>query len=420
MVHIKSFKALRPVEKYVRDVAALPYDVYDEDEARREAASHPMSFLRIDRPETAFPEGCDMYAKEVYDKAAELLSEDIKKGIYIREEEPCLYLYALTMNGRTQTGLATCVSVDDYLNGNVKKHENTVREKEEDRVRHITALNAQTGPIFLTYRKNDRLKDIFSNERKKKPLYSFISEDGIEHELWRISDAETIGEITGIFSEEISSAYIADGHHRAASAVRASLKRREAEGPTGETDTSAEYNYFLSVLFPDDELKILDYNRVVRDKGGLSDKEILAGLSESFEISESCPELWRPEKKGDIGMYLSDSGKYYRLSIKGCEYEKRSADPVARLDASLLQELVLSRIFTINDPRTDKRVEFVGGIKGDKILKEKADLYGGVAFLMYPTSISELMDVADAGLLMPPKSTWFEPKLRSGLLIHEF
>ena len=202
--------------------------------------------------------------------------------------------------------------------------------------------------------------------------------------------------------------------------MRASLKRREAEGSAGETDTSAEYNYFLSVLFPDDELKILDYNRVVRDKGGLSDKEILAGLSESFEMSESCPELWRPEKKGDIGMYLSDSGKYYRLSIKGCEYEKRSADPVARLDASLLQELVLSRIFTINDPRTDKRVEFVGGIKGDKILKEKADLYGGVAFLMYPTSISELMDVADAGLLMPPKSTWFEPKLRSGLLIHEF
>lgn len=417
MVHIKAFRALRPAPEYAKAVAALPYDVYDEGEARRAVEGKPMSFLRIDRPETAFPEGYDMYAPEVYEKGALLLSEDIKKGVYVREDSPSLYLYSLTMNGRTQTGLAACVSVDDYLNGAVKKHENTVREKEEDRVRHITALSAQTGPIFLAYRKNDRLSEIFRSVMEEESLYSFESEDGVRHELWRIKDEALIRETEDIFANKVEAAYIADGHHRAASAVRASLKRREEDKGAFP---DAEYNFFLSVIFPDDELKILDYNRVVRDVSGLCAEDIRRRISEHFEIREVSDKEWRPRKKGEVGMYISENSSFYMLELSKEESLKRKEDPVESLDASVLQELVLSQVFSIEDPRTDKRIEFVGGIRGDRILKEKADSCKGVAFLMYPTSIEELMKVADAGLLMPPKSTWFEPKLRSGLLIHEF
>lgn len=417
MVHIKSFKALRPDENRAYETAALPYDVFDEDEARREVERSPKSFLRIDRPETAFPEGCDMYAPEVYEKAKEILDEDIKEGIYKREKKDCFYVYSLTMDGRRQTGLAACVSIDDYICGAVKKHENTVREKEEDRVRHISALEAQTGPIFLLCKKNERLSEILKDRALQERLYSFVSDDGIGHELYRISDESLIREITEIFERDIPAVYIADGHHRAASAVRASLKKRAEEKTR---DPGAEYNFFLSVIFPDDELKIFDYNRVVKDTGGLKTEDILSRLEGSFDIRETDESRRRPEKKGEIGMYLSDTGRYFILSLKPEEAARRAADPVESLDVAVLQDLVLSELFSITDPRGDKRVEFVGGIRGEDILKEKADSSGGAAFLMYPTSVDELMRVADAGLLMPPKSTWFEPKLRSGLLIHEF
>ena len=432
MAVIRAFQAVRPAEDKAHEVAALPYDVYSREEAAEFVKGRPHSFLNIDRPETAFPKTQDMYADEVYAHARDTYEAWKREGIFVKEDTPCFYLYELTMNGRSQTGLVALSSVDDYLNGVCKKHENTVEEKERDRIRHVDTLSAQTGPIFLSYHEDKTVDEVTARVKKEAPLYDFTSEDGIRHRVWRISDAKEIRMLTDAFAK-LGCTYIADGHHRAASAVKVALKRRAADpGYTGEE----EYNYFLSVLFPDSELHIYDYNRVVKDLNGWTVPEFLGKLSEVFrgeEIpkNEADPDFWRPQKKGDVGMYLD--GTYYMLHLKPGYVKERVNDPVLSLDVAALQDLVLSPILGIGDPRTDKRIAFVGGIRGLSELVKDADRYTAehaaegeakkspaVSFAMYPTSMQELFRVADAGLLMPPKSTWFEPKLRSGLFIHGF
>ncbi|HIU87313.1 MAG TPA: DUF1015 domain-containing protein [Candidatus Avilachnospira avistercoris] len=438
MADIRPFRAVRPREDKAALVAALPYDVYSRKEAADFVKSRPLSFLNIDRPETAFPPTQDMYAKEVYDHAAELYEAWKKEGVFIRDEESSYYIYELRMGERTQTGIAALSSVDDYLNGVCRKHENTVEAKEQDRIRHVDRLSAQTGPIFLSYHDDRRIDELVSEAKKESPLYDVISEDGISHRLWKISDAERVEKLRGYFSE-LSCTYIADGHHRAASAVKVALKRREEAKERGEETVGFhEYDGFLSVLFPDTELRIYDYNRVVSSLNGLSESEFLKRIGESFDIEkmgtaraletseEQLSELMRPKEKYEIGLYIG--GSIYKLRLRDELRGPIASDPRRRLDVSVLQELVLSPILSIEDPRTDKRISFVGGIRGlsellrlvDDIDEEKKGADMGAAFAMYPTSMEELFAVADAGLLMPPKSTWFEPKLRSGFLIHEF
>ncbi len=411
MAVIKPFRAVRPDKKLVSKVAALPYDVYNRTEAREAAKKEPLSFLNIDRPETQFPEDYDMYATAVYEKAAAMLKEQKEQGIYVQEETSCFYLYELTMEGRSQTGLAACASIDDYLNQVIKKHENTREEKELDRIRHVDTCSTQTGPIFLAYRKNEAVEAIVAIEKAKTPVYDFISEDGIGHRVWVISDKNVIEALTGEF-EKLSQIYIADGHHRAASAVKVGLNRREAAGQyTGEE----EFNYFLSVLFPENELKILPYYRVVKDLNGHSDHEFLDKISERFLV-EPSDEPVGPEKKGEFGMFFRE--QWYRLTAK-TEFLETS-DPVKALDVSVLQENLLAPVLGIGEPRTDKRIDFVGGIRGLGELERRTRTDMTIAFSTCPTSIQELFAVADAGRLMPPKSTWFEPKLRSGIFLHEF
>ena len=413
MAEIRAFRALRPAEGRAEVVAALPYDVYNRTEAREETRRHPYSFLNIDRPETQFPEDQDMYAPEVYRRADWLLREWTARGIFVRDENPCLYIYAQTMDGRTQTGLVACSSVDDYLNDVIKKHENTLAEKEQDRIRHIDRCSAHTGPIFLAYR-DDRVVDmIVEREKKNKPLYDFVSEDGIRHTVWRITDPLSLQALQFAFTQ-IPNTYIADGHHRAASAVRVAGLRRLSYP---DYDGTEEFNGFLSVLFPASQLRIYDYNRVVKDLNGYSEEAFLAKVSEKFDLQKVSErgDPFRPQEKGEFGMYLE--GSWYRLTAKP---QIRTEDPVDGLDVSILQNHLLSPILGIGDPKTDKRIGFVGGIRGLSELEKRADTDMKAAFSMFPTSMEELFRVADAGKLMPPKSTWFEPKLRSGLLIHEF
>ena len=411
MATIRPFAALRPADGMAEKIAALPYDVYNRKEAKEAVKDAPHSFLRIDRAETTLPDEVDTYDERVYRRAKELLAKQVEKGEYITENKPCFYLYELVMNGRSQTGVVGCASIDDYCSNVIKKHENTRADKEEDRIRHVDTLSAQTGPIFLAYRDREDLQALIKKGKEDKPLYDFTAEDGITHRVYRIADAGTQKEIARIF-KEMDSLYIADGHHRAASAVKVGLKRR-AEHPdyTGEE----EFNYFLSVVFPDSELMIMDYNRVVKDLNGLTPEAFLSAIEKCFTVEEKGLEPVKPAKKGEVGMYLD--GKGYLLTVKE---EFQSDDPVKGLDVSLLQDYLLSPILGIGDPKTDKRIDFVGGIRGLKELKKRTESDCRVAFSMYPTSIGELFSVADAGLLMPPKSTWFEPKLRSGLFIHTF
>ena len=411
MATIRPFAALRPADGMAEKIAALPYDVYNRKEAKEAVKDAPHSFLRIDRAETTLPDEVDTYDERVYRRAKELLAKQVEKGEYITEDKPCFYLYELVMNGRSQTGVVGCASIDDYCSNVIKKHENTRADKEEDRIRHVDTLSAQTGPIFLAYRDREDLQALIKKGKEDKPLYDFTAEDGITHRVYRIADAGTQKEIARIF-KEMDSLYIADGHHRAASAVKVGLKRR-AEHPdyTGEE----EFNYFLSVVFPDSELMIMDYNRVVKDLNGLTPEAFLSAIEKCFTVEEKGLEPVKPAEKGEVGMYLD--GKGYLLTVKE---EFQSDDPVKGLDVSLLQDYLLSPILGIGDPKTDKRIDFVGGIRGLKELKKRTESDCRLAFSMYPTSIGELFSVADAGLLMPPKSTWFEPKLRSGLFIHTF
>lgn len=465
MAEIRAFRAVRPAAAYAREIAALPYDVYDEAEARRAVAGKPLSFLCIDRAETQMPEGTDPYSPAVYKKAAELFQKEEQDGYFEQEKADCYYVYSLCMDGRVQTGLVACTAVSDYLNGICKKHENTVVKKEQDRIRHVEALKAQTGPIFLAYHADTEISAWMKEAMQASPLYDFTADDGVRHTVWRISDADRIREITERFAQQVLFTYIADGHHRAASAVKAALRMREkdaaqeraaagekvsaqeAAAARGKDEAAAEpaaeraarktkqllapsheYDYFLSVLFPDDELEIMDYNRVVKDLNGLSADAFLERASEQFEVRRLRADELReedgiprekPQEKGVLHVYLAKTHAWYEFRLRAAEQKKRENDPVQRLDVSALQELLLTPVLGIGDPRTDERIEFVGGIRGIKILREKADACGGAAFSLHPTSIEELMAVADAGRLMPPKSTWFEPKLRSGLFIHK-
>ena len=422
---IKPFAAVRPTASVADQVAALPYDVYDRVEAVAAVNGEPLSFLNIDRPETQFSADVDMYAPEVYAKARELFDARRADGTFVTEPAPCFYLYELTMNECSQTGVVACCAIDDYLENVIKKHENTLEKKELDRIRHIDALDAQTGPIFLTYRDSDAIDILVAAVKKTAPLYDFAGEDGVTHRVWRMAAAseetacsQAYAGLVAAFAK-VPCAYIADGHHRAASAVKVGLARREANPGYDGTE---EFNYFMSVLFPASQLSILAYNRVVRDLNGLTKDEFLnalAGENGPFEIIHKQESQLEPIDKGAVGMYLDR--EWYGLGVKP-EFE--SSDPVEGLDVSILQEKVLAPILGIGDPRTDGRIEFVGGIRGLRELERKVnriDARGdgpAVAFAMFPTSIDELLDVADAGRLMPPKSTWFEPKLRSGLFAH--
>ena len=409
MADIRPFRAIRPADGLADKIAALPYDVFNRQEAKEYVKERPYSFLNIDRAETQFPDDVDTYADCVYEKAAKMLNGFVEEGAMVWEERPCFYIYELTMDGRKQTGLTGCASIDDYLNNKIKKHENTRADKEVDRIRHVDTCNAQTGPIFLAYRKNEMLQELIGEEKKKPALYDFVSEDGIGHRVWKICESDKIDTIQELFSK-MDSIYIADGHHRCASAVKVGLKRREENpGYTGEE----EFNFFLSVLFADEELMIMDYNRVVKDLNGNTTEEFLQKLGESFEISSPQKEQIKPVQKGQIGMYLEEN--WYLLEAKS---QIQSLDPVKNLDVSLLQDYCLAPILNIEDPKTDKRIDFVGGIRGLSELERRVHADMKVAFAMYPTSIQELFQVADANMLMPPKSTWFEPKLRSGLFIH--
>lgn len=411
MAEIRPFVCVRPAEELASRVAALPYDVYNRQEAKEEVQREPLSFLKIDRAETNFDDSVDTYAPEVYQKAKELLQKDKQEGVYITDEDRSYYIYQLVMDGRPQTGLVACSSVDDYMNHVIKKHENTREDKEIDRITHVDTCSAQTGPIFLAYRSDKGIHDIVASYvENETPIYDFTAVDGIAHRVWKIAKKEDVDAIYKAF-QNIQQIYIADGHHRAASAVKVGLKRRqENPGYTGEE----EFNYFPSVLFPHDELRILDYNRTVKDLNGRSLTQFLEEISKNFIVEKAEGQV-RPEKKGTFGMYTE--GQWYHLTAKPELFEGK--DAVGSLDVSVLQDYLLGPVLGIGDPRTDQRIDFIGGIRGLSELEKRADSDMKISFSMYPTSITELFDVADQELLMPPKSTWFEPKLRSGLFIHE-
>ena len=410
---IKPFKALRPEPELVTKVASPPYDVLNSEEARQLVKDNPYSFLHVNKSEIDLDSFVDHYDKKVYEKARENLDRLIEEKVYLQEEEEKIYIYRQIMKGRAQTGLVVCVSIDDYLQGKIKKHENTREDKEKDRINHIDFSNANTGPVFLTYKVKDEIKQIVSRwTKEKEPVYDFISEDGITHTCWVIDDEQVIKRLIEVFAE-IDYLYIADGHHRAAAATKVGLKRRgEFKDYTGKE----EFNYFMSVLFPHDELHIMDYNRVVADLFGNTEEEFFKKVSEKFEIEEYKGEgLYRPEAKHTFGIYLNNS--WYKLTAKPGTFDED--DVVDCLDVSILQNNLLTPILGIKDPRTDQRIEFVGGIRGLEELEKRVRVGMKVAFSLHPTSIEELMKVADAERLMPPKSTWFEPKLRSGIFVHK-
>lgn len=410
MAIIKPFYCVRPEKEYASRVAALPYDVYNRVEAKEAALQDELSFLNIDRPETGFDLSVDMYDERVYQRAKDLLFKRLEDGTYLEDGKRCYYIYELIMEGRPQTGIVACASIDDYQNNIIRKHENTREEKEQDRIRHVDTCSAQTGPIFLAYRSNDIIHNIVERVKEGEALYSFTSEDGITHNVWKVEDDQSIATIEEAFGG-INRIYIADGHHRAASAVKVGLKRRKE---AKEYDGSEEFNTFLSVLFPEDQLMIMPYNRVVADLNGLGEEEFLSTLSENFYVKNNGAIRVAPEKKGTFGMYLNHT--WYEMTAK--ESLLQIEDPVKALDVSLLQDYVLDPILGIKDPRTDHRIDFIGGIRGLGELEKRVNEDMTVAFSMFPTSIQELFAVADANQLMPPKSTWFEPKLRSGLFIH--
>ena len=409
MAILKPFQAIRPAETYAEKIAALPYDVYNRSEAVEVVKKNPMSFLAIDRAETSFDSSVDTYADCVYAKAKDLLEDWIMNGYFVQDETPCYYIYRLTMNGRAQTGIVSRASIDDYMNNVIKKHENTRADKEVDRIRHVDTCNAQTGPIFLAYRFNEAINQVVAKTTSTPALYDFVSDDGIGHAVWKISDSADMQTIENAFAG-MNEIYIADGHHRCASAVKVGLKRRE-ENPN--YDGSESFNYFLNVSFPDEELMIMDYNRVVDNLAGMDKDAFLDKMKELFIVTPLGEKAVKPTFKGQITMYLDNV--WYLLEIPETCY---TGDPVKDLDVSILQDYVLEPIFGITDPKTDKHIDFVGGIRGLEELERRVHTDMKVAFAMYPTDIRELFDVADAGLLMPPKSTWFEPKLRSGLFIH--
>ncbi|MCO5236892.1 MAG: DUF1015 family protein [Chitinophagaceae bacterium] len=404
MATIIPFSALRPQAQYAGQVASPPYDVLSRQEAKEEARGNPNSFLHITRAEIDVPENIDIHAEEVYEKAKDNLDAFLQREVLFRENKPCYYIYRLVMNDKSQTGLVCISSIDDYENNVIKKHEFTRPEKEQDRINHISATGAQTGNVFLAYKNVPEIDHLIEKwQTEKKPVYDFIADDGIAHTIWVINDDKVINAITTLFSEKVDNTYIADGHHRAASAAKV---RMTAAGDTEGAE------YFLTTLFPANQLRILDYNRVVRDLNGWDKEAFLQRIAESFEISPAA--AFAPQQPHDFGMYLD--GNWYKLTAKSGTYTN---DPVGVLDVTILQNNLLDPVLGIKDPRTDTRIDFVGGIRGLAELEKRVN--SGemkVAFSLFPVSMQQLFDIADSGMVMPPKSTWFEPKLRDGLLTH--
>lgn len=410
MAKVYPFCAVRPRADLAERIAALPYDVYSRQEAYEKVKGDSYTFLRIDRPETQFPADYDMYAPEVYEKARDMLQDMLAQGLFIEEEQKAYYVYELVMNGRSQVGIGACASVEDYENQIIRKHENTRAEKEADRIRHVDVCSAQTGPIFLAYRRREGIEVQVRKAMSMPPVYDFTTEDGITHRMWVIDDTNDVEEIKSEF-EQVETIYIADGHHRCASAVKVSQMRRKAHP---ECSGEEEYNFFLSVLFPDDQLMIMDYNRVIKSLNGYSEDAFVERIGQFFDVSAVGEDIYRPQHKGEIGMYLGNT--WYCLRIRKEQY---NGDAVHDLDVAVLQRDLLEPVLGIADPKVDDRIDFVGGIRGPEELERRVHTDAKVAFAMYPTDIHELFAVSDAGKLMPPKSTWFEPKLRSGLLIHK-
>lgn len=411
MAVLKPFAAIRPVPSLACRVAALPYDVMNTEEARELVKNNPYSFLHVDKAEIDLDISIDPYDDRVYAKAADTLNQMRTNGIYIQDEKPYLYIYREIMYGRVQTGIVGCVSIDDYANGIIKKHEMTRADKEEDRIRHVDTCNANTGPIFLTYRARQNITNAMKYWMDTYvPLYDFSSSDSVRHTVWKIDDSETIDRFGKEFNN-IPYLYIADGHHRAASAFHVGMKRRK-EHP--DYNGNEEFNYFLAVLFPDEQLHIWPYNRYVHDLNGLDKEDFLNALNKNFDVIP-LQKIYENAVRHHAGMYLD--GTWYELIFRDGTYDE--ANSIERLDVSILQNNLLAPILGINDPRTDKRIDFVGGIRGLKELERLVNANGGVAFSLCPTSVDDLIQIADEGLIMPPKSTWFEPKLRSGIFIHE-
>ncbi len=406
---VKPFTGLRPAPGRAQDVVAPPYDVMNEAEARAMVQGRPWSFLHISRPEVDLPEGTDPYAPEVYAKGRENLERMIAEGVLQRDQQPSFYVYRLTMGDHVQTGLVGAASVEAYDAGRIKKHEFTRPMKEDDRVRNIDTLGAQTGPVFLVYRADEEIDRILAEVAQGGPDIDVTAADGVRHQLWAVSDPDTVRRLTEAF-DRLDALYVADGHHRSAAASRVAAARRAANPDhTGEES----YNYFLSVIFPHDQMQILDYNRVVKDLNGLTPEEFVARLTDAFTVTPADQPV-KPSRPGEFGMYLR--GQWYRLNIKP---ERIPDDLVARLDVSLLQDNLIGPLLGIDNPRTDDRIDFVGGIRGLTELEKRVDSGDwAVAFSLHPTSMEDLMAVADAGEVMPPKSTWFEPKLADGLVSH--
>ena len=410
MVRVKPFAAIRPPRQYVEEVAARPYDVLNSEEAKAEAGEK--SLLHITKPEIDFDPIIDEHSQPAYDKAVENFKAWQKKGWLVQDAKPCYYVYAQTMEGRTQYGLVVCAHTDDYASGKIKKHELTRKDKEDDRMIHVRIQNANIEPVFFAYPDNAEINAIVDRYIAGEPEYDFTAEDGFGHHFWVIDSDEDIARITEIFSG-IPAFYVADGHHRTAAAARVGAELREKNpSHTGEE----EYNYFMTVAFPDSQLKIIDYNRVVKDLNGLTPAQLLEALEADFDICEKGAETYRPGRLHEFSMYLE--GKWYSLVAKEGRYDDN--DPIGVLDVTILSNLVLDRILGIADLRTSKRIDFVGGIRGLGELSRRVDSGEmAVAFALYPVSMKQLVDIADSGNIMPPKTTWFEPKLRSGLAIHK-
>ncbi|MBS4957861.1 MAG: DUF1015 domain-containing protein [Clostridium sp.] len=410
MAIVRAFKAFRPKVGLESKIAALPYDVMNSEEAREMVRDNEYSFLHVDRAEVNLPKDTNIYDKAVYEKARDILDKMIQDGLYVQDDNPCMYIYRQTMNGNSQTGLVICAAIDDYINDKIKKHEHTRKDKEIDRINHVDYCDANTGPIFLTYRNQTEISKIMDKWIQNEPLYDFISEDGNRHIIWIINNDSDIKKLTTLF-KTIDSLYIADGHHRAKSAVEVGLKRRrENPGYTGEE----EFNYFLAIVYPDNELEVLDYNRTVKDLNGLNEDEFLSAIEKNFKIKVS-KEAVKPKKKHTFGMYMNNI--WYELEAKDGTFNEE--DPMERLDVSILQNNLLSPILGIDDPTKSDRIEFIGGIRGIKELEKRANKDMKVSFSMFATTIDDIMSIADSGMIMPPKSTWFEPKPRSGLFIHK-
>jgi uncharacterized protein (DUF1015 family) len=411
MAKIKPFRGIRPAEDKIKDVASPPYDVLNSAEARVYVKDKPYSFLHVVKPEVDLPEDIDLYNESVYQKGRENLYKMIADGTLIQDEKPCFYLYRLIMGNVDEIGLVAGTSIEDYENDIIKKHEHTRADKEADRIKHVDTLNANTGPVFLTYKARQEMNELVDELIAQKPVYDFEAEDGIKHIFWKVDQKEDIQKIMDIF-DKIDFLYVADGHHRSASGTIVGQRRREKNpNHTGEE----EYNYFLSVIFPHNQLYIMDYNRVVKDLNGLSTDEFLKKVEETFFVDiYSKDKSYHPEGLHNFGMYLD--GSWYKLTAREGTFPGN--DPVRSLNVSILQENLLSPILGIGDPRKDKRIDFVGGIRGLEELSRRVDAGEAIAFSLYPTSIEQLMAIADAGKVMPPKSTWFEPKLRSGVIVH--